>query len=181
MIKWYAIGLLLLSVLTSCVNRRFYQQADYPFYSKAPAHGMGSLPRSDGVYMLQAEAGVDKGAAENRLYKFYDGGQVNMILGIDHAAHPDSIISRFNNEALRRRTLFQGYYRVQGKQLVIQQVNTARRQFTYDYFFVEKDCLIHVSSGIEGRGRFRESPFASNFRAVYSFLPLRSSFTKPIW
>ncbi|WP_129715403.1 hypothetical protein [Pedobacter sp. SYP-B3415] len=180
--RYTPIFIVLCAVVTGCMNRHFYQQEDYPFYRQPDNGSSGALLRTDGVYVLQQRKGDTATYTKpGRMYKFYPGRQFNMVLGLADSAPADSILKVFNQEALKTRTLFQGYFKNQADRLILQNVHTARRQFNYHYAIIGKDRLIIKASTHQGRGKFSDKYFENGYTEVYHFREITGRFADPRW
>ncbi|UYQ95382.1 hypothetical protein MKQ68_09760 [Chitinophaga horti] len=163
----YVSLLSFLLVFAAC-SPKYYRTGDYSFYDQKFSLPDTALLRKDGVYVSDSMA-----------YVFYKGGQSNLVLTPGN--HLQAIAERHRQQ---RPTLFEGYYRVQGRQLVIQSVNNARRQFYYTYALLSPDSLTVVRQTIKGKRRFKEKYFTSSYKAHYLFMPLDTAVLnryKPYW
>jgi len=178
----------------SCYPNKFYKNKDYSFYKADFSLPDTTSLRTDGVYILKSIWSQNNGpqrtvqADERMVLKFYSTGQVNLLLDtvdraateqFDYAGAFDSIIDASIQHG--SRTLFQGYYKVQGDRLVVQQVNAALQQFHYTYFLIGKDGLVKVSATISGKGRTDDCHFPPYYRAYYTFTPVERAFATPNW
>lgn len=176
----------------SCSYQKRYVRNDYPFYKKDFQLDSASLLRTDGVYVLEKiwtseNGGKERAATERQIYKFYNTGQVNLILDIGGTIKTASdYVQAFNqpikdNRSKKSATLFESYYKLEGNKLVIQRMVTPRRQFSYNYILLEKDRIIHVSSAISGRGKIKDKYFTDHYRAYYTFIPAAGDYLTPDW
>jgi hypothetical protein len=193
----HTLGMMIALVLigaASCYPNKFYRNKDYSFYKADFSLPDTTSLRTDGVYILKSIWSQNNGperiveAHERIVLKFYSSGQVNLLLDtvdravieqFDYAGAFDSIIDASIQNG--SRTLFQGYYSVQGDRLVIQQVNAALQQFHYTYFLIRKDMLTKVSATISGKGGLDDRHFPAYYRAYYTFTPVEGIFKIPNW
>jgi hypothetical protein len=178
--------------LLSCNPYKRYRGGDYSFYDKRPAAGASALLRTDGVYVSD-NANSNTGdksrrpATPKKIYKFYPTGQVNMILDIDgRLTNADDYVEAFNqaiktNMARPAATLFEGYYRLQGNKLVLEQVVTPIQQFTYTYAALQPDGIAVYAVTHEGKGNLKDKYYKNGYTAFYKFIPVKGGFITPDW
>tara|TARA_R110000851_G_scaffold89636_1_gene195598 strand:- start:718 stop:1299 length:582 start_codon:yes stop_codon:yes gene_type:complete len=170
------LGLGLILLVSACMPVFLYQK-DYSFYDADFALSANSALRTDGFYVFEGMAGQQGNIADKpdvyEVYKFYKSGQVNFLLtdmlqenGVYLNAMKDQIEA---GEA--GRTLFQGYYKIYGDKIIIEQVNTVTTNFIYSYALVDHDTLTVVKKTIEGGGAFRADYFSGKSTLVYRFTP----------
>ena len=187
------MGIVLVAfIMGSCGYQKHYVKTDYSLYLADFKLHASSVLRTDGVYVLQKiwtsqNGGVEHIATERKMYKFYPGGQVNLILDMDHViTSNDAYVKAFNESIIRNEknkgaTLFEGYYKIEGARMVVQRMVTPRKLFSYDYFLLEKDSLIQVSSTIEGQGKIQDKHFTNHYKASYTFVPTTGGYIDPNW
>ena len=178
---WFV--LIMLFFITSC-GQKFYRKNDYSFYEENFVLDYSSYLRIDGFYILEGEwnkRNDSLGSPEkHEAYKFYKTGQVNIAL-MDSLKDPQRdfylIQKQFDENYKQQKgsTLFQGYYRMKGTKIIIQQVNVPLRQFYYLYGYLEKNKLIFVKKSIDGGGEFKEDYFAGIYKEIYKFVPFNKS------
>lgn len=185
--------LLLLYSLTGCNTQKKYFQKDYSFYDRNFHPDPASLLRSDGVYVQEKirtneQGGKERVPAERKIYKFYKGGQANMILDPDRRVETTTdYATAFNvrireSTAEKKRTLFERYYKYDGNRMVIQAVNTPRNQFYYEYALLEKDGLILVKSTHRGGGEIKDKYYTDYYKEYYRFVPTgENGYLEPNW
>ena len=184
--------LLLFFVLCGCNTQKHYFEKDYSFFNSNFKPDPVSLLRTDGVYVLQkiwtnADGGTERIATNKQVYKFYNTGQVNLILNTDNrlGTNPD-YVQAFNREimestAKKSATLFEGYYKSEGNKIVIQRASVPRQIFVYNYGLIEKDTLILVKETITGKGKIKDEYFTDYYKAYYVFVPTQQNYIKPNW
>lgn len=183
---------LVVFILGSCGYQKHYVKQDYSLYRADFELPASSVLRTDGVYVLQKiwtseDGGVERTATERKIFKFYPDGQVNLILDLDHDITTNELYVKAFNESIlhseknKSATLFEGYYKVEGQRMVVQRMVTPRKLFSYDYFLLEKDSLIQVSSTIEGRGKIQDKHFTNHYKAKYTFIPTTDKYIDPNW
>jgi hypothetical protein len=185
--------LLLLSGLTGCNTQKKYLQKDYSFYNRDFHPDPASLLRSDGVYVQEKiwtneTGGKERIPAERKIYKFYKGGQANIILDPDRSVEMTTDYTKAFNAHIRestakkQRTLFERYYKYEGNKMVIQAVSTPRNQFYYEYALLEKDGLIIVKSTNQGKGEIKDKYYTDYYKEYYRFVPTgESGYLEPNW
>jgi len=184
--------LCMLAGLCSCNFQRHYVKDDYPFYQHGYLLPKTTLLKTNGVYVLDRIVTSEtdswgKQPKERLSYKFYPGGQVNLIVDLDDKLkRPENYQDAFNeaisrNEAAKSATLFEGYYRLNGDRLVIQRMSTPRKQFEYTYALVRENELIVVKSTIERSGKIANKYFTNYYKAYYRFLPTDTNYVVPNW
>lgn len=184
--------LLLLINFVSCNFQKHYAVTDYSFYKNDFQLDSTSLLRTDGVYVLKKiwtnqNGGTERAATEKKIYKFYTSGQVNLILDLNGQIKTNSdYVKAFNqritdNQQQKSATLFEGYYKLEGEKMVIQSMVTPRKQFSYDYFLLEKNGIVQVSSTINGKGKIKDKYFPNYYKAYYIFVPASGDYLKPNW
>ena len=107
------------------------------------------------------------------MYKFYKSGQVNFLL-TDTLQGNGGYLNAMKDQIEAGdvvRTLFQGYYKIYGDKIVIEQVNTVTTNFIYSYALVDHDTLTVVKKTIEGGGAFSADYFSGKSTLVYRFTP----------
>lgn len=193
MIVKISICLLVFSSLISCNTHKRYFQSDYSFYDKNFQSDPASLLRKDGIYVQQKirtneNGGKETIPTERKIYKFYKGGQANIVLDpTKKLKTAEDYIHAFNNRIKESReqspaTLFERYYREEGNRLVIQAVNKPLNQFYYEYALLEKDALIIVKSTIEGKGKIEDKYYTDYYKEIYKFIPTgETAFLEPNW
>ena len=170
------LGLGLILLVSACMPVFLYQK-DYSFYDADFALSANSVLRTDGFYVFEGMAGQQGNIVDTpevyEVYKFYKSGQVNFLLtdtlqenGVYLDAMKDQIEA---GEA--GRTLFQGYYKIYGDKIIIEQVNTVTTNFIYSYALVDHDTLTVVKKTIEGGGAFSADYFSGKSTLVYRFTP----------
>ena len=185
--KWFLYGIL--TFLPSC-GQKFYTKQQYSFYDEKFILETNSVLKTDGVYILEQVWSSNKIQNINRksskVYKFYDSGHVNFSV-------QDSTISNQNyikyvKEQIaisnkKKNTLFEGYYKIKGDKIIIQNVNTPLRQFYYTYGFLEDNKLKIVKETIEGNGKFDDKFFTKFYVETYKFIKIENldSLDKPNW
>ncbi|SEW51070.1 hypothetical protein [Chitinophaga arvensicola] len=182
---YFVTFLLFILTATACKTQHFYRQEEYSFYQKNFPLPDTALLRTDGVYVLDVIRTGDTArtiaSADRQIYKFYPGGQVNLVLNrYDSLESADDYRDAFNKRPAGR-TLFQGYYKVTGNKLVIQQMSTPRAQFYYSYFRLTPDSIIQVSSTLQGKGTIKARHYTGNYEALYRYVPVDGVFVTPNW
>lgn len=173
----YCFMVVLLGIFTSC-SQKLYQKDDYPFYDKN-FRLSNSLLRTDGVYVLDriwtaADGGTEKKAGKHRFFKFYNTGQSNSFEDVAKSIRTDEDY----NTAVKKdgipkeNTLFEGYYKLKGNRIVIQNRVVPRGLFQYEYGYLEKDMLVIVKATHEGKGSFDDKYFTDYYKEYYVFKPL---------
>lgn len=184
--------LLLIILLCGCNTRKHYFEKDYSFYNSNFKPDPASLLRTDGVYVLQkiwtnANGGTERTATEKQVYKFYNTGQVNLILDLDNKLGANAnYVQAFNREitessAKKRATLFEGYYKTENDRIVIQRASVPRQLFVYNYGLIKKDTLILVKETIAGKGKIKDQYFTDYYKAYYTFVATQQDYIKPNW
>jgi hypothetical protein len=179
-------------LLVSCGYQKHYVKSDYSLYRSDFKLPVSSALRTDGVYILSKiwtsqDGGVERIATDRKIYKFYPNGQVNLILDTYHVIkNNEGYVSAFNESIVcsksnKSATLFEGYYNIEERRMVVQRMVTPRKLFSYDYFLLEKDSLIQVSSIIKGRGKIQEKYFTNHYKASYTFVPTVGDYINPNW
>ncbi len=179
-------------LLQSC-GQKFYIQKDFTFYNKNFILSKNSNLRTDGIYILDAiwsskNGGETLPIKQHKIYQFYKTGQSNFWFS-DSLQSDAEYISFLEKEALKsstisnQSTLFQGYYKINNNQIIIQNVNTSLKRFNYTYAFIETDKLIIVKEDvIEGNGKFDDQYFTKTHQEIYKFIQLKSlQEMKPNW
>lgn len=168
-------------------------KADYSLYNPDFELVNTSPLRTDGVYVLvkiwtNQNGGTERVATERKIYKFYPGGQVNLILDPEHKLTTGEAYVQAFNEGIEESkkkgsaTLFEGYYKIENDKMVLQRWVTPRKQFSYDYFLLEKDdIIIGISSTINGKGQIAAKYFTEYYKAYYSFIPTEDNYSIPNW
>lgn len=177
MLKRQISYLIMFCFIISC-GPKFYYQSDYPFYNSNFVLDENTLLRTDGFYVLESKWYKRNNTIEKpskfEVYKFYKTGQVNFIL-TDSLKNDKEYTSLMRNQielygkSKKEYTLFQGYYKIEGNKIVIQQVNSVTRKFSYLYGFIENNKLVLVNNTIEGNGSFNDNYFQDNYKGSYSF------------
>ncbi|GGH29796.1 hypothetical protein FAZ19_20170 [Sphingobacterium alkalisoli] len=178
----FGIGTILLSssfVLSSCI-KRLYQQSDYRLYEKDFTLSSQSLLRTDGVYVLDSiySSETSRAGTTHQFFTFFKSGQANLTLDIDNDIHSPEEYEESVRRHLQstsssdRKTLFEGYFRIDGNRIVIERASVPRNMLVYQYGRLNPNRLEIVSQTIKGKGRLRDRYFKSNYRAVYKFVPL---------
>ena len=155
----------------------FFYQKDYSFYDEDFVLSADSVLRTDGFYVLAGTADKQGNIVDTpdvyEVYKFYKTGQVNFLLmdtRQDNGGYLNAMKDQIEaGEAVG--TLFQGYYKVYGDKIIIEQVNTVTTNFIYSYGLVEHDTLKVAKKTIEGSGAFRADYFLGKSTMVYRFSP----------
>lgn len=166
----------LCAVSVAC-GTKHYQQSQYSFYNRTfTADSLYGL-KTNGVYVLRSIQSGDttRQATTHQFYRFYPTGQSNLTLDAQHAiSNASDYVNAIHRDSAYdgRGTLFEGYYRQQQHCIVIQEVTMPLRQFHYKYGYTHQDSLVIVRAGIEGKGRFKEAYFRSNYKEIYLFMPL---------
>ena len=190
--KLLILLLLLAGSLSPCYAQKRYARDDYSFYNPNFKADSTSLLRTDGVYVLRkietsGTGGKTEIPATKAAYKFYPTGQVNKILDTVRDVKPgEDIAAAFNrtitDKALMNRpTLFEGYYRLEGDRMVIQNVVSATRQFFYTYALVGKDQIIIVKTTHVGKGKIKDKYYTDYYREYYQFVPGMENYLAPNW
>lgn len=171
-----------------CISRKHYQQKDYSFYAKDFTLDNSALLQTDGVYISEQTDQHREVQKDKKLYKFYPGGQVNMIINdqneLNTTADYSNAFNRSNDRTLlaKRGTLFEGYYRMAGDRIVLQLMNQPLRQFYYVYAFLKDNQMVVVRSTHEGKGKMEDQYFNSAYQEVYHFEKASGAvFTSPNW
>lgn len=175
--------------LLSCYTNKFYSKNDYSLYQRDFHLSDSALLRTDGVYLqtriwTDENGGKERIPKEKKIYKFYNTGQANMILDIDNSLktnqqYIDALNARINKVT---PTLFEGYYQLNGKRMVIQSVNPPRNMFSYTYAVLESNKLIIVKSTIKGKGKIDDKFFTDYYKEYYIFVPTGDEFyMQPNW
>ncbi|WP_316743001.1 hypothetical protein [Pedobacter antarcticus] len=183
---------LLVTIFMSCGYRKHMAQSDYSLYNPGFILTSTTPLRTDGVYVLEKvwtnqNGGTERIAAERKIYKFYPGGQVNLILDPERKlTNSEAYVQAFNHRIEESQkngsaTLFEGYFKVENDKMVIQRWVTPRKQFSYDYFLLEKDIIIGISSTISGKGQITDKHFTEYYKAYYSFIPTKGEYLMPNW
>ncbi|NJM79740.1 MAG: hypothetical protein HC854_09155 [Flavobacterium sp.] len=148
--------------------------------------------RTDGFYVLESKwyKRNDKlvKPTQYEVYKFYKNGQVNFIL-LDSLKTDEEYVALMKSQideygkGKNEYTLFQGYYKIQDNKIIIQQVNSVTRKFSYLYGFIEENKFSIVNNTIKGSGSFKDEYFQDNYKGSYSFMPskIAESILKPNW
>ncbi|RZM23705.1 MAG: hypothetical protein EOO88_25310 [Pedobacter sp.] len=184
-------SLALFTLFCGCVER-IYKQNDFRLYSKNFRLPDGALLRTDGVYVLDSiyAGGAKRKATEHRFYTFFEGGQVNLTLDMDHLIHTNKDYEESVKRHLQswqvspQKTLFEGYFYTEGNRIVIERASVPRNLLVYTYGKLAEDRLEVVKQAINGRGRIQDKYFESDYRETYRFLPLsKTAFTsvRPGW
>lgn len=176
--------MILVAFFSSCAQKRYVKQ-DYPFFDPNFVLPSNTLLRTDGVYVLKKiktdeNGGTEKEPKEQKFYKFYRGGQSNLILDLEHQLknstdYAHALIADYEARKLHpKATLFEGYYKLQDSRIIIQNYVTPRKQFTHYYGYIEKDKLIIVKAH-EGNGKFEDQNFTDYYKEYYFFVPLKDA------
>jgi hypothetical protein len=184
------MSLMLLGIigLLSCKTSKIYQKDDYSFYQKDFLVDT-SLLKTNGIYIQTKIWTNENGGNETipkvrKIYKFYKGGQANMILANSDLKTNQDYIKVVNARAkgITGPTLFEGYYRSDGKRMVIQSVNTPQRQFIYAYAIVREGGLVIVKTTTVGKGRIKDKFFTDYYKEYFSFIPTGdTTYSEPSW
>lgn len=171
-------------LLQSC-GQKFYIQKDFTFYDKNFTLSSNSNLKTNGIYILDAIWTSKNGfeplpIKQHKIYQFYKTGQSNFWFS-DALESDEEYTSFLKNETLKsttnsnQSTLFQGYYKINNDQLIIQNVNTSLKRFNYTYCFIETDKLIMVKENvIEGDGKFDPKYFTKTYQEIYKFKQLNT-------
>lgn len=178
MLKRQISYLIMFCFIISC-GPKFYYKSDYPFYDSNFILSDNAILRTDGFYVLESKWYKRNDSIEKpnkyEVYKFYKNGQVNFIL-IDSLKTDKEYSTLMKNQideygkGKNEYTLFQGYYKIQEDKIIIQQVNSVTRNFSYLYGFIEENKLVVVNNTIEGKGSFKDNYFQDNYKATYYFM-----------
>ncbi len=179
MLKRQISYLIMFCFIISC-GPKFYYKNDYPFYDSNFILSENANLRTDGFYVLESEWYKRKDSLEKpkqiEVYKFFKTGQVNFIL-IDSLKTDEEYTIIMKNQIelygknKKEYTLFQGYYKIEENKIVIQQVNSVTRKFSYLYGFLEENKLTIVNNTIDGKGSFKDNYFQDNYKGSYIFIP----------
>lgn len=168
-----------LTLLASC-GEVLYQKSDYSFYESSKVLDRNSVLKTDGVYVLNKiqtgkDGNITKQPKEHRFYKFYPGGQSNLFLDIENKIKTDQdYADAVSKDSLKKKkTLFEGYYKLRSPRIIIQDIITPRKQFNYHYGYLENNTLVIVKASHEGNGKFYDKNFTSYYKEYYVFKPLR--------
>lgn len=173
----------------ACKTQHFYQQEEYSFYEKNFRLPDTIALRTDGVYIQDIVHGDENSVnkAGRKIYKFYPGGQANLLLEkYDSLAASGDYLGAFNkvieeSRSKKERTLSQGYYKAEGDRFVLQQMSTPRALFYYSYFRLTKDSIIEVNNTLQGKGKLKDKYYAGSYQARYHFVPVSGVFVTPDW
>lgn len=168
-----------------------YSKNDYSLYQRNFHLDTASLLRTDGIYVREKiwtneNGGKESIPAERKIYKFYQGGQANMILDLNNNLKTtQDYINALNARITKtniKATLFEGYYRLNDKRVVIQSLNTPRRQFNYIYALLESNRLIIVKFTGEGKGQIKDKYYTDYYKEYYYFIPTsHTDYLEPNW
>ena len=187
--KWFLYGIL--TFFTSC-GQKFYTKKQYSFYDEKFILDKNSVLKTDGVYIIDevwsSIDGIISIKPENRrIYKFYENGHSNF--SFQDATQTEKSNFEYVKEQVaasneRKNTLFEGYYKIEGDKIVMQNMNVPRRMFNYSYGLIEPNKLIILRTGIiEGNGKFHDKFFTKYYVETYKFVNIENSdsLDKPNW
>jgi hypothetical protein len=182
------IMVVVLGLFFSCASKHFSKD-DYTLYDENFELPKTAPLRTDGVYILNSiwtneNGGITKKPDTHKFYKFYPGGQCNMLLDPDKEITSDGQYKEAVNVSAgnKGKTLFEGYYKLQGSKIIIQSLQAAPlKQFEYKYGYITNEKLVIVKATIEGKGKFDDKYFTDYYKEEYSFLPLQGLVEAPNW
>jgi hypothetical protein len=177
------IMFLTFGILFSC-SKKMYVKEDYHLFNKDFQLQPNQLLRTDGVYVLQTiwnnKTGERK-ANEHHFYKFYNKGQSNLTVDLNHEIKSDASYLNSIKEQIAStkqgefKTHFEGYYNLKNNRIVIERISVPRKISTYNYGYLEEGKLIIVKETIEGSGKIEDNYFTDYYKATYVFKPLDNS------
>lgn len=175
---------LLMGMLAACVQQKNYTGSRYSFHNPNFMLDTTLHLRTDGVY-IAAKTWTKNSTAtppkEKLVYKFYKGGQVNMLIDQNNElTSAADFVNAFNREN-KSTALFKGYFRIEGERLVLQRMVSPRGVLEYNYGWVKNDSLVFVSSTIAGRGKIDDKYFTDYYKAYFVFVPTAGDYTNPNW
>ncbi|WP_417580973.1 hypothetical protein [Nitrincola sp.] len=164
---------------------KYYTRSDYSFYNESFELSEESLLKTDGVYVLESvwssvDNEINRKGRNKSLYIFHKTGQSNMIMMPSVSSVPDYreiVMENYNRSEHNENigTLFQGYYRLQGNRIIIENANSALKRFNYSYGYIENDKLIIVKpNSLQGDGEFEDKYFLQTYKEVYVFVPVEN-------
>lgn len=178
------LWIMLLATLFFSCSKKVYVKKDYHLFEENFILSPDALLRTDGVYVLESVWNKDTGerkASEHIFYKFYNGGQVNLTVDLDHKIKTaqDYLESVKAHIAATNKTGFkthlEGYYHLEGNKIVMERITVPRDVAVYSYGYVENGKLVIVKETIDGRGKLDDKHFTDNYKATYVFMPLEKS------
>ena len=168
--------------LQSC-GQKFYVKNDFTFWEKNFVLDENSLLKTNGIYVLDAIWSSKNGGEilpikNNKIYQFYKTGQSNFWFG-DGLKSNDDYVLFLEKQKIKssnsQSTLFQGYYKINKNQIIIQNVNVPLKRFNYTYGFIEANKLIIVKEDVvEGNGKFEDKYFTNTYKETYTFKELKT-------
>ncbi|QEW08197.1 hypothetical protein [Nitrincola iocasae] len=164
---------------------KYYAKSDYSFYNESFELSEESLLKTNGVYVLESiwssvDDKINREERNKSLYIFHKTGQSNMIMMPSVSSVPDYrevVMKNYNRTENNENigTLFQGYYRLQGNKIIIENANSALRRFNYSYGYIENNKLIIVKpNSLQGDGKFEDRYFLQTYKEVYVFVPVEN-------
>ncbi len=164
---------------------KYYAKSDYSFYNESFELSEESLLKTNGVYVLESiwssvDDKINREERNKSLYIFHKTGQSNMIMMPSVSSIPDYrevVMKNYNRTENNENigTLFQGYYRLQGNKIIIENANSALRRFNYSYGYIENNKLIIVKpNSLQGDGKFEDRYFLQTYKEVYVFVPVEN-------
>lgn len=164
---------------------KYYAKSDYSFYNESFELSEESLLKTNGVYVLESiwssvDDKINREERNKSLYIFHKTGQSNMIMMPSVSSVPDYrevVMKNYNRTENNENigTLFQGYYRLQGNKIIIENANSALRRFNYSYGYIENNKLIIVKpNSLQSDGKFEDGYFLQTYKEVYVFVPVEN-------
>ena len=177
-------SLICISFMFFSCGPKFYSKKEYSFYNEDFVLPENSPLQTDGFYVLESSWSkrddVTTKPVNYQVYKFFKKGQSNVLL-TDSLKNPEEYVTAMQKQIQEygknknEYTLFQGYFKLQGNKIIIQEVNAVIRQFSYRYGYVENNKLIIVKTTTDGNGQFNDKYFTDYFKSTYVFVPFEKA------
>lgn len=160
----------------ACSPYKYYAKNDFQFYREGFIQE-GSLPRTQGVYVLDKVYTKRDGYITDHkfktythFYKFFKTGQHNawLVPTEKFDGNYSAFVRNQTSSPVRSGTLFQGYFKLKDDHIILENVNAALGKLYYTHGKISEDHLEIISTVNDNIKDFDESKL--NYLVIYTYV-----------